>query len=272
MHGRSSACSPRRRPAHRAARWEAHPSKRRERLRRPALQRRHVAAEVLLLRLTHQERCCTSCRRCNRNWPCAARSIASCALGASCSGKPKLAELTDGWPRAIKSTWYHGEKRQFTVLTTTSAAGQMLPHQVVVKGKPAGSLPKFGKLKISLTGKNTNKVPKLSVCFVLATLVQAVTNIASFCATYNHWSDNITSKAYVKDIVVPYFKAKIETMRAINPRAGASPSTSRSASSSSTHGGAGTTSCRGSSKSTHGSGSSSCQQAAHRWRSRWTAA
>ena len=149
----------------------------------------------------------------------------------------------------------------------------MLPHQVVVKGKPAGSLPKFGKLKISLTGKNTNKVPKLSVCFVLATLVQAVTNIASFCATYNHWSDNITSKAYVKDIVVPYFKAKIETRRAINPGR-----------------------CKPfgeqicvlildtwwgwlhivpwarSSKSTHGPGSSSCQQAAHRWRSRWTAA
>ena len=171
-----------------------------------------------------------------------------------------------------KSVNNHGEKRQFTVLATTSAAGQMLPHQVVVAGKTAGSLPKFGKFKISLNGMNTNKVLKIAVCFILTTLVQAVANIASFCTTYNHWSDNITSKAYVKDIVVPYFKAKIETMRAINPRAGASPSTSRSASSSSTHGGAGTTSCRGSSKSTHGSGSSSCQQAAHRWRSRWTAA
>ena len=144
-----------------------------------------------------------------------------------------------------KSVNNHGEKRQFTVLATTSAAGQMLPHQVVVAGKTAGSLPKFGKFKISLNGMNTNKVPKLAVCFVLTTLVQAVANIASFCTTYNHWSDNITSKAYVKDIVVPYFKAKIETMRAINPRAGASPSTSRSASSSSTHGGAGSTSCRG---------------------------
>lgn len=116
-----------------------------------------------------------------------------------------------------KSVNNHGEKRQFTVLATTSAAGQMLPHQVVVAGKTAGSLPKFGKFKISLNGMNTNKVPKLAVCFVLTTLVQAVANIASFCTTYNHWSDNITSKAYVKDIVVPYFKAKIETMRAINP-------------------------------------------------------
>lgn len=116
-----------------------------------------------------------------------------------------------------KSVNNHGEKRQFTVLATTSAAGQMLPHQVVVAGKTAGSLPKFGKFKISLNGMNTNKVPKIAVCFILTTLVQAVANIASFCTTYNHWSDNITSKAYVKDIVVPYFKAKIETMRAINP-------------------------------------------------------
>ena len=116
-----------------------------------------------------------------------------------------------------KSVNNHGDKRQFTVLTTTSAAGQMLPHQVVVEGKTAASLPKFGKFKISLTGKNTNKEAKVSVCFVLAALVQAVTNITSFCTTYNHWSDNITSKAYITDVVVPYFKAKIETMRAINP-------------------------------------------------------
>ena len=73
-----------------------------------------------------------------------------------------------------KSVNNHGEKRQFTVLATTSAAGQMLPHQVVVAGKTAGSLPKFGKFKISLNGMNTNKVPKLAVCFVLTTLVQAV--------------------------------------------------------------------------------------------------
>ena len=111
----------------------------------------------------------------------------------------------------------HGEKRQFTVLATTSADGKTLPHQVIVQGKTAASLPKFGKYKITLTGKNTNTVPKLVVCFILGSFVQAVANIGSFCATYNHWSDNITSKAYVIDIVVPYFKNKINAMRTINP-------------------------------------------------------
>ena len=86
-----------------------------------------------------------------------------------------------------------------------------------MQGKTAASLPKFGKYKITLTGKNTNTVPKLVVCFILGSFVQAVANIGSFCATYNHWSDNITSKAYVIDIVVPYFKNKINAMRVINP-------------------------------------------------------
>ena len=84
---------------------------------------------------------------------------------------------------------------------------------------PPGETPvsRVSPAKKKIFGMNTNKVPKIAVCFILTTLVQAVANIASFCTTYNHWSDNITSKAYVKDIVVPYFKAKIETMRAINP-------------------------------------------------------
>jgi hypothetical protein len=110
-----------------------------------------------------------------------------------------------------------GEKRQFTVLTTTSAAGKMLPHQVVVQGSTVKALPKFGKFSMSLTGRNTKAQAKITVCFILAAVVQAVTNIASFCCTYNHWSDNITSQAYIQDIVVPYFKKTITAMRAANP-------------------------------------------------------
>tara|TARA_B110001450_G_C17456802_1_gene414415 strand:+ start:109 stop:525 length:417 start_codon:yes stop_codon:yes gene_type:complete len=38
--------------------------------------------------------------------------------------------------------------------------------------------------------------------------------IGSFCTNYNHWSDNITIRAYVQDIVVPYFKHTIADLRA----------------------------------------------------------
>ena len=53
-----------------------------------------------------------------------------------------------------KSVNNHGEKRQFTLLTTTSAEGQMLPHQVVVSGKTAKSFPAFGKFAMSLTPRD----------------------------------------------------------------------------------------------------------------------
>eukprot|EP00964_Phaeocystis_antarctica_P081214 scaffold50788_cov68-Phaeocystis_antarctica.AAC.4 len=43
-------------------------------------------------------RCCASCRRINRTWSCAARSIATKAEGARCSSGQKRAELTAGWP------------------------------------------------------------------------------------------------------------------------------------------------------------------------------
>ena len=48
-------------------------------------------------------------------------------------------------------------------------------------------------------------------------MVAAVANIASYCVTSNHWSDDVTSRAYVQDVAVPYFKAKIEALRAVNP-------------------------------------------------------
>jgi hypothetical protein len=37
-------------------------------------------------------------------------------------------------------------------------------------------------------------------------------NIGSFVGTTNHWSDNVTSIAYVQDVVVPYFKAQCEVL------------------------------------------------------------
>ena len=43
---------------------------------------------------------------------------------------------------------------------------------------------------------------KPSVCFILSCAVPAVANIGSFCTTDNHWADDVTSKALVKDIVV----------------------------------------------------------------------
>ena len=41
--------------------------------------------------------------------------------------------------------------------------------------------------------------------------------IGSACATHNHWSNYVTSMAYVKDIFVPYIKATIEELRCNDP-------------------------------------------------------
>jgi len=96
----------------------------------------------------------------------------------------------------------HGDKRQFTLLASTAASGESLPHQVVVTGATSKSLPKsFGKYKY--TTKQTNTVGKVSVGMILVTACAVCRNVASFCATYNHWADDVTSRAYVKDVLVP---------------------------------------------------------------------
>ena len=46
---------------------------------------------------------------------------------------------------------------------------------------------------------------------------ESLVGIASFCVTENHWSDNVTSRVYVKDVAVPYFKAKIAELRTVDP-------------------------------------------------------
>ena len=154
-----------------------------------------------------------------------------------------------------KSVKGHGDKRQFTLLASTSAAGKMLKHQVVLEGSTARSLPDFsvghkklyvktrqapnskqrkeaaGKAKEPKQPKEAAKKgkepkePAMSSCFVLntflstasllvVTAVTSVSNIASFCVTPNHWSDDVTSRAYIEDVAVPYFKAEIEALRA----------------------------------------------------------
>ena len=131
-----------------------------------------------------------------------------------------------------KSVKGHGDKRQFTLLATTSAAGDTLKDQVVVSGKTCASLPtwadKVSKQTCSYSttfaespGK-AKDTKNISVCFTMACLscfVGVIGNVGSFCCTSNHWSDDVTSKAYVRDIADPYFKAKISELRASDPSA-----------------------------------------------------
>lgn len=116
-----------------------------------------------------------------------------------------------------KSVQGHGEKRQFTLLASTSAAGDTLKHQVVVEGKTSASLPKFQDAYYKTTLNEQNSKGSWSVCYVLSAVVASVCNVASLCCTANHWSDNVTSKAYINDVFVPYCRAKIEALRAIDP-------------------------------------------------------
>lgn len=135
-----------------------------------------------------------------------------------------------------KSVKGHGDKRQFTLLASSAANGEVLPHQVIVTGKTARSLPSVrdGKYKLSVNERNTKK--RQSVCFILVAAaisagkkaqaaaatalvtVQMVANIASFCTTANHWADDVTSKAYVKDVAVPYFKRTVEKLHRQDPQ------------------------------------------------------
>ena len=124
-------------------------------------------------------------------------------------------EMADAKDKSVQG---NSGKRQFTLLATTSAAGETLPHQVVFAGKTSASLPKYrSHYTTTLSGLSGAKQLTLSVCFKMAMLVSSVANISSFRVTTNHWSDNVTSQAYVMDVVVPYFKKKITAMRHINP-------------------------------------------------------
>ena len=61
--------------------------------------------------------------------------------------------ITDEQAKAKdKKVSRHGGKRQFTCLASTSASGDVLPHELVVSGGTSGSLPKFGKFISSVSG------------------------------------------------------------------------------------------------------------------------
>ena len=67
-----------------------------------------------------------------------------------------------------KSVKGFGDKRQFTLLASTSAAGDVLPHQVVVKGKTAGSLPKMdSQMEYLKRRADKNTKGSESACFAL---------------------------------------------------------------------------------------------------------
>jgi hypothetical protein len=96
----------------------------------------------------------------------------------------------------------------------------MLKHQLVMQGSTWRTFPNGIKgLKYKETMKGENTKGHMSYCFVpevddkqadvsVAKLVTA--NVGSFCATGNHWSDDLTSKGYVQDIVKPYAKQMCE--------------------------------------------------------------
>ena len=92
-----------------------------------------------------------------------------------------------------KSIQHLGDKRQFTLLASTSAAGLVLPHQVVVDGKTSASFPfvwglehkKMYKQSIEhiwqVASKNLKGKERVTRCFVLRVLVTAVQGLGSIC-------------------------------------------------------------------------------------------
>lgn len=108
-----------------------------------------------------------------------------------------------------KSVQNHGDKRQFTCLASTAASGTFLKHQLVSQGKTSGCLPQFpgAVYKPSYAGLDPKQHP--SACFTAKNSGEYATHfdgIGSMCCTHNHWSDDITSIAYIKDVFVPHVK------------------------------------------------------------------
>ena len=134
-----------------------------------------------------------------------------------------------------KSLVNMGDKRQFTCLASTSAAGLMLRHALIFAGKGAGSLPQWlPKIRnthikavvyhrrSSVSGMTKRKSEKKandssSFTFKVRPSCAAsvdLSGIGLFSVTYNHWADDLTSRAYVELILVPYLQKMIWTMHA----------------------------------------------------------
>jgi hypothetical protein len=89
------------------------------------------------------------------------------------------------------------EKRGFTLLVGISLNGEVLPFQVIYRGKSPASLP-------SPSAPGYKKATqKLKFCF-------------EYSGTDNHWSTIRTMKSYVSDILAPYFESHQQQLQVSN--------------------------------------------------------
>jgi hypothetical protein len=101
----------------------------------------------------------------------------------------------------------HGDKGQFTGCGATAASGAKLKWQLVFMGKTSRCFPKFDTVTYVETSNAVDNKGNMTVCckpVVCGT--HPISEVGSVCATYNHWSNLETSKAWVQDIFIPYCK------------------------------------------------------------------
>lgn len=94
-------------------------------------------------------------------------------------------------PRGSKDVSVLGmeDKRQFTAVMGSSAAGALLPMQIVYKGKVASSLP------------------------AVNARADAVAAGFHFTLSSNHWSSQLTMEQYLEEIISPYVNGVIEKLK-----------------------------------------------------------
>ena len=124
-----------------------------------------------------------------------------------------------------------GDKRQYTLLAGSNLAGHLGPHQLVVDGSTPASCPKIagmryeksaarGSFASGMLSRKSQNDPSLVAtgCFVpvavsgptiAPNVAILLCGIMSVCATYNHWSNHVTSMAFIKDVFAPTVKATI---------------------------------------------------------------
>ena len=125
-----------------------------------------------------------------------------------------------------KGIQHFGDKRQMTMMPSTSAAGDILPVQLCLEGTTERCFPKTSGIKYKASATkgdfeheawHLKSQESKSIVgtrgFVPTGLAFFIAGIGSLCATHNHWANFHTSMAYVKDIYVPYVKAKINELR-----------------------------------------------------------
>ncbi|KIJ51845.1 hypothetical protein M422DRAFT_157705 [Sphaerobolus stellatus SS14] len=92
-------------------------------------------------------------------------------------------------PIGSEQVMVHGsdEKRAFTVVTSVTAHGQLLPFQVIYKGKSVRSFP-------SKSAEMYKECIELGMHF-------------KFSGDENHWSNHKTMWDFITFLIVPYFEA-----------------------------------------------------------------